>query len=167
MRYNSIKDFDIKQGDGINVSLWTQGCSHRCKGCHNPQTWDFNGGKKFTPKVMTEIVDLLTKDGIHKNLSILGGEPLEKVNLNDLAYLIALVKATTKAKVWVWTGYKFEDLKRQDNEDLKFILNNIDYLVDGEFIEACKVESRYKGSSNQRVIDIEQTNKKGEVVLKG
>lgn len=167
MRYNSIKDFDIKQGDGINVSLWTQGCSHRCKGCHNPETWDFKGGKPFTLETASSIIDLLTKDKIHKNLSILGGEPLEKVNFKQLADLIAWVKMFTKAKVWVWTGYEFETLLKQEDEDLKFILGNIDYLVDGKFIEKCKVESRYKGSRNQRVIDINASMKKGEIVVKG
>ena len=167
MRYNRIKDFDIKQGDGINVSLWVQGCSHRCTGCHNSETWDFKGGKPFTLETISHIVDLLTKDNIHKNLSILGGEPLEDVNLKQLASLVAWVKMFTNAKIWIWTGYKIENLLLKNDEDLKFILGNIDYLVDGKFIEKDKIESRYKGSANQRVINLEESRKNGEIIVKG
>lgn len=167
MRYNSIKDFDIKQGDGINVSLWTQGCSKRCRGCHNPETWNFDGGQSFTFETITEIIKLLTKDKIHKNLSILGGEPLEEVNLEKLASLVCWVKILTKSKIWLWTSFEFEELVRRKDKNIETILNNIDYLVDGEFIEDCKIEARYKGSSNQRVIDVKESFNKHRVITRG
>lgn len=167
MRYNSIKDFDMKQGDGINVSLWVQGCSHRCEGCHNQETWNFNGGKPFTHENVWQIVELLKKDEIHKNLSILGGEPLEPSNYKSLAVLITYVKMLTDAKIWIWTGYNLENLLLKNDEDLKTILENTDYIIDGRFIKDCLIESRYKGSSNQRVINLAESRKKGDLVIVG
>ena len=154
MKYNSIKDFDMKQGDGINVSLWTQGCPHRCKGCHNPETWDCQGGKDFTDETIAKVIELLTKDEVHKNLSILGGEPLMKRNIRMISKLVTKVKQETDAEVWIWTGYMLEDLFSEQDADMLNILFNIDYLVDGKFIEEQKQPTRYKGSSNQRVIDM-------------
>lgn len=156
MKYNSIKDFDIKQGDGINVSLWTQGCPHHCKNCHNPETWSFDQGKEFTDETIEKIIEMLNSEDVHKNLSILGGEPLVCQNLPMLNKLITQVKKRTNAKIWIWTGYVLEELFLQSNSDMNLlsILANIDYIVDGKFIESKKIESRYKGSSNQRVIDM-------------
>ena len=172
MRYNSIKDFDMKQGDGINVSLWTQGCPFKCKGCHNPETWDFKGGKEFTDETIDNIIELLTKDEVHKNLSILGGEPFIPQNLDMLRKLVVRVKLETNAKIWIWTGNVFETILRRfssrHNQNLKAfeILVYSDYLVDGTFREELKIDGRYKGSSNQRVIDLNETFRVGDVVIK-
>jgi anaerobic ribonucleoside-triphosphate reductase activating protein len=159
MRYNSIKDFDMKQGDGINVSLWTQGCPHRCKGCHNPETWSFDQGKEFTNETIEKIIKLLTKDNIHKNLSILGGEPLICRNLLMLSELVSQVKSRTSAKIWIWTGYTIEELLSEMNFDANLfnILYKVDYIIDGEFIEDEKEDLRYRGSRNQRVIDVKKS----------
>ena len=153
-RYSAIKDFDIEQGDGINVSVWFQGCSHRCKGCHNPQTWNFEGGKEFTNREIDIIIDLLIKDyddiGF-KNLSILGGEPLEDRNIPMLTKLVQRVKEVSKdIKIFLWTGYRLEE-KLSDNLEL---FECIDVVIDGKFIEEEKEITRYKGSKNQRVIDL-------------
>lgn len=172
MRYNSIKDFDMKQGDGINVSLWTQGCPFKCKGCHNPETWDAKGGKEFTDETIDKIIELLTKDEVHKNLSILGGEPFIPQNLEMLCKLVLRVKTETNAKIWIWTGNTFEVIlgrfssRYNDNIKAFKVLVYSDYLVDGTFREELKIDGRYKGSSNQRVIDLNETFRVGEVVLK-
>lgn len=150
-RYSVIKDMDIEQGDGINVSVWFQGCSHRCIGCHNPQTWDFNTGKEFNDDVIDYVLNLLTKDKDvigYKNLSILGGEPLEDVNIPMLTKLLKLTKDISKdIKIYLWSGYRLEDKK--DLELLKYV----DVLIDGRFEIDNKEITRYKGSSNQRVIE--------------
>ena len=168
MKYNSIKDFDIKQGDGINVSLWTQGCPHHCKNCHNPETWSFDQGKEFTYETIEKIIKMLNSEDVHKNLSILGGEPLVYRNLPMLSKLVSQVKSRTNAKIWIWTGYTIEELFPNMNFDTNLfnILYNVDYIVDGRYIESKKEESRYKGSSNQRVIDMKASWLVGGIVEK-
>lgn len=167
MKYNSIKDFDIKQGDGINVSLWTQGCPHRCEGCHNEETWDFNEGKVFTNQTIEKIINMLNEKDVNKNLSILGGEPFVPRNFRMLSKLVKEVKTRTTAKIWIWSGYTLEELIAisQNDKNLFFILYNTDYLIDGKFEKDKKIDSRYKGSSNQRVIDMKASWQLNRIVL--
>lgn len=162
-RYNTIKDFDMHQGDGINVSLWMQGCEHRCKGCYSPQTWDFNVGYEFTDETIDEIIHLLSKDkGIHKNLSILGGETLSPNKINILTKLVKKVKdILPKTRIFIWTGYTWNYINHYE------LVKYLDVLVDGMYVKELHNPSRFKGSSNQRVIDVQKSLTTGEVVLYG
>lgn len=161
MRYTEIKTIDVANGPGIRVSLWVQGCSHHCKGCFNAETWDFNGGKQFTQKEIDYIKELLSDDVVQKHFSILGGDPLEPVNhymLENL--LIQLKEKYPHLNIWLWTGYNWEQIKH-----LNF-LKYIDVIVDGEFIEKKKdLRLKFKGSSNQRTINVKESLKNNDVVL--
>jgi anaerobic ribonucleoside-triphosphate reductase activating protein len=159
-RYNTIKDFDMHQGDGINVSLWMQGCEHRCKGCYSPQTWDFNTGYVFTDDTIEEIIHLLSKDeGIHKNLSILGGETLSPNKIPYITKLVQEVKSKLPGtKIFLWTGYTWDCIYRLN------LMKYIDVVVDGRYDKDQHCPSRYKGSSNQRVIDVQKSLSEGKIV---
>lgn len=164
-----IIDNDIVNGEGISVSLFLQGCPFHCKGCHNPETWDPNGGITINEEDLTQnILKKLIANNINRNLNILGGEPLDtKKKNNYLAWLINTVKSLyPETKICLWTGYTYEKLKSIDNKDLQYILNNINYLIDGPFkIEERDIALKWRGSRNQRVIDIKNTLKEGEVKL--
>jgi len=150
MRFSKIKDNDIANGEGIVLSLWTQGCPHHCKGCFNVETWDFNGGREFTAKDKQYIFDNIDKNNIKRNLSILGGEPLCPQNLEGVINLCKEFKNKYPDKmIYVWTGYLFEEFTKQQDEILKYI----DVLVDGKFEEDKKnISLKLRGSTNQRII---------------
>lgn len=160
MRYNKIRKMDISNGPGVRVSIFMQGCTFNCKNCFNPETHDFNGGKELTDEVIEHILELAKKEYI-EGLSILGGEPLHPKNISASTKLAKKFKETYPEKtIWIWTGFNYEN-NLKDKEILKYI----DYLVDGQFIEEQKnPKLKYAGSSNQRVIDIKKTLKKGQVV---
>lgn len=159
-RYITIKDFDMNQGDGINVSLWMQGCEHKCEGCYSPHTWDFNSGHIFTANTIDFIIDLLSKDGIHKNLSILGGETLSPNKIGPLTELVTRVKKELPdTKIFLWTGYTWDCVKQLN------LVKHLDVIVDGRYEKDQHSPSRYKGSSNQRVIDVQKSLATGEIVL--
>ena len=157
---------DIAAGEGVNVSFFTQGCPFKCKGCHNPQTWDFSGGKEFSPATLTELLDALSANGVKRNLSIMGGEPLCEENI----FLVSLVILSVKEqfpdiKIYVWTGYTYEDLqiRSQLEPKIKTILDNIDYLIDGPFIlEERDITLAMRGSRNQRILDMKEMRNKNE-----
>ena len=158
-RYLSIKDFDMNQGDGINVSLWLSGCEHKCPGCYSPHTWDFNQGELFTPKTIDFIINLLKKDNIHKNLSILGGETLSPNKLGPLLALVTKVKKEVpNTKIFLWTGYTWDCIHRLN------LMKYIDVVVDGRYDKDQHCPSRYKGSSNQRVIDVQKSLLEGKII---
>ena len=160
VRYNSIKDFDIQQGDGVNVSLWFQGCEHKCEGCFSPHTWDFNKGELFTQDTIDYIINLLTKDKINKNLSILGGETLSANKLDMLQSLLEQVRATVpNIKIFLWTGYLWEDVKSLP------LVKYLDVIVDGKYNKSEHNPTRYKGSNNQRVIDVIKSLQANKVIL--
>ena len=161
MRYASIKKCDVANGTGIRVSLFVSGCHHHCKGCFNTDAWDFNYGNDFTEQTQEKILEALDKDYI-QGLSLLGGEPLEYVNQKGLLPLVKKVKQRFPNKtIWSWTGYKFEDYIKD-----KEIVNYLDVLVDGQFVDELRNPMlKWKGSSNQRVIDIKKTLKKNDIVL--
>jgi len=150
MRFSKIKDNDIANGEGIVLSLWTQGCPHHCKGCFNLETWDFDGGREFTAKDKQYIFDNIDKNNIKRNLSILGGEPLCPQNLEGVINLCKEFKNKYPDKmIYVWTGYLFEEFTKQQDEILKYI----DVLVDGKFEEDKKnISLKLRGSTNQRII---------------
>ena len=160
MRYAGIIKNDIAAGEGINVSFFTQGCPLHCKGCHNPQTWDFNGGKEFTIDTMNEIIESLNANGVQRNLSIMGGEPLCTENIFLVDMIIHKVKEVyPNIKIYVWTGYTYEQLLEQSQLEpkLKDILDNIDYLIDGPFILGERdITLAMRGSRNQRILDMKE-----------
>ncbi len=161
MKYNLIREMDISNGPGVRVSIFMQGCSFHCKNCFNPETWDFEGGKEFNNDTIDKVLDLCGKKHI-KGLSILGGEPMHPQNIEATTKLAKAFKEKYPDKsLWVWSGFKFdEDLK--DKEVVKYI----DVLVDGTYKdELHDFNLKWKGSSNQRVIDVQSSLKNNEVDL--
>ena len=162
MRYNKIRKMDISNGEGIRVSIFMQGCSFNCEGCFNKETHDFNSGIEFTNDTINRILELSDKDYI-VGLSILGGEPLHPKNIEGTTLLAKKFKERYPDKtIWVWSGFLFDkDLK--DKEILKYI----DVLIDGQFkIDLYSPKLKWKGSSNQRVIDVKESLKNNKIVLK-
>ncbi len=161
MRYASIRKMDISNGEGIGVALFVQGCDRHCYNCFNPDTWNFNGGKEWSRKVHNQFMELVMSPSTQR-VSILGGEPLAAENSTAVTKLLADCKNVHRGsiKTWLWTGYKFEDIKTL--EATKYI----DYLVDGEYIDSLRdVNLKWRGSSNQRVIDVQKSLNEGSVVL--
>ena len=170
MNYADIKRIDVANGPGIRVSIFVSGCTHHCKGCFNPETWDFKYGELFTEKELDEIIEYLKPDHI-KGLSILGGEPFEYVNQQGLLSLVRKVKEVYPNKdIWCYTGYLFDKDIKDDMmvkwTETREIMQYIDILVDGEFVEDLKnLKLRFRGSSNQRIIDVKKSLESNEVVL--
>ena len=152
MRFSKIKDNDIANGEGIVMSLWTQGCPHHCKGCFNMETWDFNGGKEFKEEDKEYILQNIDKNNIKRNLSILGGEPLCPQNIDGVISLCKAFKEKYPEKIiYVWTGYVLEEF----DDTQKILLDYIDVLIDGKFeIDNKDLSLKLRGSTNQRIIDI-------------
>ena len=163
MNYAEIKKVDIANGPGVRVSLFVSGCRNHCKGCFNPETWDFGFGQPYTSKTEDYIVESL-KPVYIKGLSILGGEPMEPANQKEVRSLTERVKREVEnADIWIYSGYRIEELMDPDNkrchtEDTLTILQNTDVLVDGEFqAEKKNIMLKFRGSSNQRIIDVPPT----------
>jgi anaerobic ribonucleoside-triphosphate reductase activating protein len=154
MRYSGIIRNDLAAAPGVSVSFFTQGCPHRCKGCHNPETWDFEGGKEFTPKVLEEIYEALGANNINRSFCIMGGEPLCDENLFLTLLVLKEVKQRfPKVKTYLWTGYYYEDLLKRISPHLTQIFDMIDVLIDGPFIQELRDTTlKLRGSSNQRVL---------------
>ncbi len=171
MNYGEIKTFDIANGLGVRVSLFVSGCRHHCRNCFNQVTWDFKYGKEYTKETSDYILDCLSKDYI-EGLTILGGEPFEPENQ---PYVLELVKRVRKElpnkTIWIYSGFVYEEItgvkeSRSFTNISKEILNYIDVLVDGRFVEELKnIMLRFCGSSNQRVIDVKQTIANGKIEL--
>jgi len=161
MRYNLIRKMDISNGPGVRVSIFMQGCSFHCKNCFNPETWDFNGGKEFDDSTIDEVLDLCGKSHV-KGLSILGGEPMHPNNIEATTKLAKAFKEKYPTKnIWAWSGFKFdEDLKGKE------VLNYIDVLVDGTYNNELNDPTlKWRGSSNQRVIDVKESIKNNNITL--
>lgn len=161
MRYNKIRKMDISNGPGVRVSIFMQGCSFNCKNCFNKETHDFDGGKEFSETTINRILELCQKEYI-QGLSILGGEPLHPKNIEGTTALAkAFKQAYPNKNIWVWSGFLFDrDLQNKE------ILNYIDVLVDGLFIEELHdFRLEWRGSSNQRVIDVKASLNKEQIVL--
>lgn len=161
MRYNLIRKMDISNGPGVRVSVFMQGCSFHCKNCFNPETWDFQGGKEFNNDTINEVLELCDKKHI-KGLSILGGEPMHPNNIEGTTKLAKAFKEKYPNKnLWVWSGYRFdEDLKDKE------VLNYIDVLVDGTYSDELHDPTlKWRGSSNQRVIDVQKSIKDKNIVI--
>lgn len=161
MHYNKIRKMDISNGPGVRVSIFMQGCAFHCENCFNKETWDFKAGKEFSKKTIDRVLELADKEYI-EGLSILGGEPLHPLNIEGTTELAKKFKEKyPKKTIWVWSGFLFDkDLK--DKEIFKYI----DVLVDGQYKdELHDFNLKYCGSSNQRVIDVKKSLKKGDIVL--
>ena len=158
MRYAGLDKNDFTAAPGVSVSFYTQGCPHRCQGCHNPETWEFDGGKEFTPQVLNEIITALTANGIKRNLCILGGEPLCEENEFLTLLVISEVKhKLPDVKVYIWTGFLYENLLKFQTPHIKKILEMTDVLIDGPYIESLRnITLSMRGSSNQRIIELKK-----------
>lgn len=169
MNYADIKQYDVANGIGVRVSLFVSGCTHHCKECFNKEAWDFDYGKPFTDKEADDIISYLKPDYV-AGLSLLGGEPLEPVNQEGLLPLLRRVHNEYPNKtVWCYTGYLFDRdiLERmcRESDVTKEILSYIDILVDGEFVlERKNLKVNFRGSDNQRIIDVKKSLETGEIV---
>lgn len=167
MHYATIKSCDIANGEGVRISLFVSGCTHHCKGCFNEIAWDFAYGEPFTEQTEEELLSLLSPSYI-AGLSLLGGEPFEPQNQRALVPFLLKLRARLPGKtVWCYTGYTYEQLtegSRARCEVTDEMLSLIDILVDGPFVEERKsLRLRFRGSENQRVIDLAQTRAHGEI----
>ena len=150
-------------GEGVCVSVWTQGCPHHCKGCFNPETWDFKKGEKWTQAETEKVLQLLDKNGVNRHLSILGGEPLCPENIHGVTELCKYIKSfRPNIKIYIWTGYLFEELISKYGTS---IFENIDVVIDGKFEEDKKdIRLKMRGSSNQRIIDVKESLESEKVI---
>jgi anaerobic ribonucleoside-triphosphate reductase activating protein len=169
MHYATIKPRDIANGPGVRVSLFVSGCTHHCPGCFNAEAWDFDYGKPFDEAVMDELLTFLEPDYV-KGLSLLGGEPFEPQNQAALVVLLRKVREKYQAKtVWCYSGYTLEQLRGESRARCEYtdeMLSMIDVLVDGRFVmEKKNIRLRFRGSENQRLIDMNKTRESGEIVL--
>lgn len=163
--YAKINKFDIANGPGVRVSIFFSGCEHYCKGCFNSEAWDFNYGKEFEYNVFCEIEEAMRPSYI-KGITVLGGEPMHPKNVYTLFALLHYVKMHHPNKtIWVYTGYTYEELCKIDLNVYTQVFTLVDVLVDGRFDEALKdITLRFRGSSNQRLIDVKETLKNGKII---
>lgn len=174
MRYNQIRECDIANGEGIGVALFVQGCHFKCKNCFNPETWDFNDGKEWTPEVENKFIELASRPYI-KRISLLGGECLADENLDRILNLVNKIRLLfgQEKTIWIYSGYLYEQIDNNlDWDDNKVwqkrrdILYLCDILVDGRYIDSQRdITKRWAGSTNQRVIDLKKTLERDKVIL--
>mgnify|MGYP000647826550 FL=1 len=169
MNYANIKTYSIENGTGVRVSLFVSGCTHHCKDCFNEQAWDFEYGNPFTADTENAVIEALAPDYM-AGITLLGGEPMEPVNQRGLLPLLKRIRKELPQKtVWAYTGYVYEDLLeggRAHCEVTEELLSLCDILVDGPFIaEKKNISLRFRGSENQRIIDLKATRETGKVVL--
>lgn len=159
MQYAGIIYNDFSAAPGVCLSFFTQGCPHHCPGCHNQETWSFDGGREFTPKVLEDIVQGISANGITRNFCIMGGEPLAEENL----FLTELVLSNVKKeypniKIYLWTGYYYNELLEHPTPHLNTVLKMVDVLIDGPYVEAERdITLPMRGSRNQSIINLKET----------
>lgn len=164
MNYAAIKKYDIANGPGVRVSLFVSGCRNHCKGCFNKETWDFNYGQQYTTQTMLDILDAMNKPYI-SGISILGGDPLQPQNIDTIHKLFCSIKRwiqspVKKKTIWLYTGYNFQDF--MDHPIMKYV----DVVVDGKYEEDKRdLTLAFRGSSNQRIIDVQRSLKQDKVIL--
>lgn len=169
MHYADIKKADIANGIGVRVSVFVSGCNHHCKGCFNSEAWDFNYGKEFTEKEVNKVIEELDHPYI-EGLSLLGGEPLERINQQGLLPLVKKVKEKFPEKnIWCYTGFKFDedviDNMYENWEETKELMSYIDVIVDGKFEQDKKdLNLKFRGSRNQRIIDVQESLKEKSII---
>ena len=182
MRFASMRNLDISNGEGVGVSLFVQGCDRHCFNCFNPDTWDFNGGKEWTEETKNKFIKLIDRPYINR-ISVLGGEPLAEQNLDEVLSLIKEIRISfPKKTIWLYTGFEwnsliakicqptFPDEKFEHDRNIHMkrqkIISNVDILVDGEYIDEQRdITLKWRGSSNQRVIDVKQSLTQNKIVL--
>ena len=180
MNYHNITTADMMNGDGLRVVLWLSGCNHHCKNCQNPQTWDVNSGIEFDISAKKELFEELKKDYI-SGITFSGGDPLHENNIDEVLKLVNEIRLLLPEKtIWLYTGYEWEFIKEGFEESKKFlqaswkdnlikrykIVSQCDVLVDGRYVDSLRdVTAKWKGSTNQRVIDIQESLKQNKVVL--
>ncbi len=179
MNYASIREMDISNGESIGVALFVQGCHFHCKNCFNSETWDFNGGKEWTEDIKNKFLKLIDKPYINR-ISILGGEPLADENVENVLKLVNEIRISFPNKnIWIYSGYTFEEMqllsKGLDQESMRFnkynkmrqdILKSCDVLIDGRYIDSERdITLKWRGSKNQRVIDLKKTYQEKRIVL--
>jgi anaerobic ribonucleoside-triphosphate reductase activating protein len=182
MRYASIRSLDISNGEGVGVSLFVQGCDRHCFNCFNSDTWDFNGGKEWTEETKNKFIKLINRPYINR-ISVLGGEPLAEQNLDEVLSLIKEIRISFPEKtIWLYTGFEwnslmskicqptFPDEKFEHDRNIHMkrqkIISNVDVLVDGEYIDEQKdLTLKWRGSKNQRVIDVKQSLAQNKIIL--
>ena len=164
MNYEKIDKCSVSNGLGVRTVLWISGCNIHCKNCHNQSTWDFNSGIPFTDDTMQEILYDLSKPYI-KGLTLSGGHPLDPINAPEVLKIVKRVKMVFPNKdIWIYTGYVWEDIIK--NDTLKEILKRTDVLVDGAYIDELRdISLPFRGSSNQRIIDVQESLKQNQVIL--
>ena len=158
MRYAGIIKNDVAAGEGVCVTFFTQGCSRHCPGCHNPETWDFDGGYEFTQDTLDRIIKSLKANGVQRNFCIMGGEPLNPENLFLTDLVITEVRNYYPGiKIYLWTGYTYKELLDRSEKLLQNILENINVLIDGPFIqEERDITLAMRGSRNQNIIELKE-----------
>ncbi len=161
MKYNKIRKMDVSNGPGVRISIFIQGCEFHCKDCFNPETWDFRCGNDFNEDTINKVLELCNNDYIN-GLSILGGEPLHPVNIEGVTKLSKLFKEKYPNKtIWLWSGYLFDEYIYD-----KEIIDYLDVIIDGQFkIDLSSPLLKFKGSSNQRVIDVKKTIKNKNIII--
>lgn len=178
MNYASIREMDISNGESIGVALFVQGCHFHCKNCFNSETWDFNGGKEWTEDIKNKFLKLIDKPYINR-ISILGGEPLADENVENVLKLVNEIRISFPKNIWIYSGYTFEEMqllsKGLDQESMRFnkynkmrqdILKSCDVLIDGRYIDSERdITLKWRGSKNQRVIDLKKTYQEKRIVL--
>lgn len=154
MKYYGYMPNDFINGENISVSLWTAGCPHRCKGCHNSEMWDYENGYEVPIDIKGQLIKAISANGLVRNFSILGGEPLSEENRDFILTIIQAIRtAYPSIKIFLWTGYTIEELKNMEDEKINSILENIDVLIDGKYDESLRnVTLELRGSSNQRIL---------------
>ena len=177
MRFASMRNLDISNGEGVGVSLFVQGCDRHCFNCFNPDTWDFNGGKEWTEETKNKFIKLIDRPYINR-ISVLGGEPLAEQNLDDVLSLVKQIRISfPKKTIWLYTGFKIEDIIKQEQYEKVSgipdvwskrweIITNVDVLVDGEYIDEQKdLTLKFRGSRNQNCIDVKQSLAQNKIIL--
>jgi len=170
MNYGEIKNCDIANGEGVRVTLFVSGCTNRCPGCFQPQTWDFSYGQPFTAETEEKLLEMLAPAYIN-GLTLLGGDPFEPQNQRALLPFLRRVRERYPQKnIWAFSGFTWEELHTEGShprcEVTDEMLSYIDVLVDGRFVEELKdIRLRFRGSSNQRIIDVNRTREVGEIFL--
>ena len=168
MNYATIKTYDTANGPGVRVSLFVSGCTHYCKDCFNSEAWDFNYGIPFTEETMEELLKAIDREWI-EGITFLGGEPMNPRNIEKVSEIIQRIRCSYPEKnIWVYSGYTLAELlvleRAQDRDSIRSVLRNIDVLVDGRFVTEKKdLKLRFRGSSNQRIIDIPHFFKTKEI----
>ncbi|NLK93719.1 MAG: anaerobic ribonucleoside-triphosphate reductase activating protein [Clostridiales bacterium] len=162
MNYAEIRKFDVTNGPNVRTTLFVSGCTNNCKGCFNKDLQDFSYGSKWTSEIEDKFLEYVKNENV-KGVNILGGEPMEQIMDNDLYNLLQRIKKDTNKDIWLWTGFLIEDILKDEKK--KKILNCVDVLIDGRFdINKRDISLKYRGSSNQRVIDVKKTLVDGNIV---